>query len=106
MKNTKEVAIKCLKEEAAAIENLIPFINDSFLKAVDLILNCKGKVVITGVGKSGHVGAKIAATLSSTGTPSFFVSPLDLFHGDLGAVSKDDVVFAISYSGQTDELLR
>lgn len=106
MKNTKEVAIKCLKEEAAAIENLIPFIDDSFLKAVDLILNCKGKVVITGVGKSGHVGAKIAATLSSTGTPSFFVSPLDLFHGDLGAVSTDDVVFAISYSGQTDELLR
>src|SRR5574344_277328 len=106
MNNYNDIAVRCLKDESAALLNLIPNIDADFNKAIDLILNCKGKVVITGVGKSGHVGAKIAATLSSTGTPSFFVSPLDLFHGDLGAVSKDDVVFAISYSGQTDELLR
>jgi arabinose-5-phosphate isomerase len=68
--------------------------------------NCKGKVIVTGVGKSGHIGAKIAATLSSTGTPSFFINPLDVFHGDLGVMTSEDVVIAISYSGQTDELLR
>ena len=71
-----------------------------------MILNCKGKVIVTGVGKSGHIGAKIAATLSSTGTPSFFINPLDVFHGDLGVMTSEDVVIAISYSGQTDELLR
>jgi arabinose-5-phosphate isomerase len=67
---------------------------------------CHGKIIVTGVGKSGHVGAKIAATLSSTGTPSFFINPLDVFHGDLGVMTRDDVVLAISNSGQTDELLR
>jgi arabinose-5-phosphate isomerase len=85
---------------------LIPQLDESFDKAVDLILNCKGKVIVTGVGKSGHIGAKIAATLSSTGTPSFFTNPLDVFHGDLGVMTQDDVVLAISNSGQTDELLR
>lgn len=68
--------------------------------------HCKGKVIVTGVGKSGNIGAKIAATLSSTGTPAFFANPLDVFHGDLGAMTKDDVVLALSNSGQTDELLR
>ena len=67
---------------------------------------CKGKLIVTGVGKSGHIGAKIAATLASTGTPSFFINPLDVYHGDLGVMSKGDVVLAISNSGQTDELLR
>ena len=86
--------------------DLIPQIDDNFDKAVDLILECKGKIIVTGVGKSGHIGAKIAATLSSTGTPSFFVSPLDAFHGDLGVMAAGDVVIAISNSGQTDELLR
>jgi arabinose-5-phosphate isomerase len=71
-----------------------------------MMVNCKGKVIVTGVGKSGHIGAKIAATLSSTGTPSFFINPLDVFHGDLGVMTKDDVVLALSNSGQTDELLR
>lgn len=99
-------AIKCLRDEAAAIEGLIPRINEDFDRAVQLILSCKGKVVVTGVGKSGHIGAKIAATLSSTGTPSFFINPLDVFHGDLGVIGKDDVVLALSNSGQTDELLR
>ena len=86
--------------------DLIPKLDENFDRAVELIYNCKGKVIVTGVGKSGHIGAKIAATLSSTGTPSFFINPLDVFHGDLGVMTKDDVVLAISNSGQTDELLR
>ena len=85
---------------------LIPLIDDNFDNAVELMFRCHGKVIVTGVGKSGHIGAKIAATLSSTGTPSFFINPLDVFHGDLGVMTKDDVVLAISNSGQTDELLR
>ena len=81
-------------------------LDDKFEQAVGLMYNCKGKIIVTGVGKSGHIGAKIAATLSSTGTPSFFINPLDVFHGDLGVMTSDDVVLAISNSGQTDELLR
>lgn len=106
MSKYTQTAIQCLRDEAAAIEALIPNIDESFDKAVELILDCRGKVVVTGVGKSGHIGAKIAATLSSTGTPSFFINPLDVFHGDLGVIGKDDVVLALSNSGQTDELLR
>ena len=104
--NAREIAIQAIKDEAEAVLGLIPQLDESFDKAVDLILNCKGKVIVTGVGKSGHIGAKIAATLSSTGTPSFFTNPLDVFHGDLGVMTQDDVVLAISNSGQTDELLR
>ena len=85
---------------------LLPQLDESFDRAVSLMYHCRGKVIVTGVGKSGHIGAKIAATLSSTGTPSFFINPLDVFHGDLGVMTRDDVVLAISYSGQTDELLR
>lgn len=106
MSQYTETAIQCLRDEAAAIEALIPCINDDFNRAVELILRCKGKVIVTGVGKSGHIGAKIAATLSSTGTPSFFINPLDVFHGDLGVIGQTDVVLALSNSGQTDELLR
>ena len=106
MENYNNYAIKCLKDEAEAILDLIPQLTDDFSKAVDLVLNSKGRFIITGVGKSGHVGAKIAATLASTGTPSFFVNPLDAYHGDLGMFTPDDVVMAISYSGNTDELLR
>lgn len=101
-----ETAIQCLRDEAAAIEALVPSVGDDFDRAVEIILACRGKVIVTGVGKSGHIGEKIAATLSSTGTPSFFVNPLDVFHGDLGVITKDDVVLALSNSGQTDELLR
>ncbi|MCF0195655.1 MAG: KpsF/GutQ family sugar-phosphate isomerase [Bacteroidaceae bacterium] len=104
--NYRDVAIKCLQDEAQAVMGLIPQLDDQFDAVVALILNCQGKVILTGVGKSGHIGAKIAATLSSTGTPSFFISPLDVFHGDLGVMTADDVVIAISYSGHTDELLR
>ena len=81
-------------------------LDEKFEQAVELMYDCKGKIIVTGVGKSGHIGAKIAATLSSTGTPSFFINPLDVFHGDLGVMTSDDVVLAISNSGQTDELLR
>ena len=103
---TKDLAIQCFKDEAEAVLGLISQLDDNFEQAVTLMYECKGKVIVTGVGKSGHIGAKIAATLSSTGTPSFFINPLDVFHGDLGVMTPDDVVLAISNSGQTDELLR
>ena len=103
---TREYAIRCIKDEAQALLDLIPKMDENFDRAVELIMQCQGKVIVTGVGKSGHIGAKIAATLASTGTPSFFVNPLDVYHGDLGVMSKGDVVLAISNSGQTDELLR
>lgn len=106
MSKWTDVGIKCLQDEAQALLELIPNIDADFDKTVDIILHCKGKLIVTGVGKSGHIGAKIAATLSSTGTPSFFINPLDVFHGDLGVIQHDDVVLAISNSGQTDELLR
>lgn len=102
----RQYAVQCLQDEAQALLDLIPQLDDNFDRAVDLIFHCHGKVIVTGVGKSGHVGAKIAATLSSTGTPSFFINPLDVFHGDLGVMTPDDVVLALSNSGQTDELLR
>lgn len=88
------------------MHSLAERLDDSFGQAVRLMVDCKGKVIVTGVGKSGHIGAKIAATLSSTGTPAFFINPLDVFHGDLGVMTTDDVVLAISNSGNTDELLR
>lgn len=106
MTKIRDYAIQCIKDEAEAVLDLLPKLDDNFDKAVELILACKGKVIVTGVGKSGHIGAKIAATLSSTGTPSFFINPLDVFHGDLGVMTSDDVVLAISNSGHTDELLR
>ncbi len=102
----REYAIQCIKDEAQAVLDLIPKLDEDFDRAVELIMQCKGKVIVTGVGKSGHIGAKIAATFASTGTPSFFINPLDVFHGDLGVMSAGDVVLAISNSGQTDELLR
>ena len=99
-------AAQCLQCEAAAVQALIPRLDENFLRAVEAIRDCKGKIVVTGVGKSGHIGSKIAATLASTGTPAFFLNPLDAYHGDLGMLSSDDLVLAISYSGATEELLR
>lgn len=99
-------AAECLQQEADAILKLIPRLGDDFLRAVELIHGCEGKVVVTGVGKSGHIGSKISATLASTGTPAFFLNPLDAYHGDLGMLAKGDVLLAISYSGATEELLR
>ena len=104
--HVKDYATQCLREEAQAVNELIPQLDDNFDKAVRMIYQCKGKIIVTGVGKSGNVGAKIAATLSSTGTPAFFTNPLDIYHGDLGVMTPDDVVLALSNSGQTDELLR
>lgn len=101
-----ETAAKCLRDEAQALMDLIPQLNEDFEQVVDLIYNCKGHVVVTGVGKSGHIGAKIAATLASTGTPSIFINALDALHGDLGMVMDNDVVLLVSNSGNTDELLR
>lgn len=101
-----EIGKQCIREEAEAILAMHDKIGEDFEKAVDLIFNCKGKCIVTGVGKSGHIGRKIAATLASTGTPAFFLNPLDAYHGDLGMVSSEDIVVAISYSGNTDELLR
>lgn len=102
----KETAIKCLQDEAKALADLIPQIDDNFEKAVQLMFSCQGHVIVTGVGKSGHIGEKIAATLASTGTPAFFINPLDALHGDLGMVTSSDIVLLISNSGNTDELLR
>ena len=104
--NVRQYAIQCIRDEAEALLELIPQIDVNFDAAVSMMFNCHGKIIITGVGKSGHIGAKIAATLSSTGTPAFYVNPLDIFHGDLGVMTSDDVVLALSNSGQTDELLR
>lgn len=106
LEDVRKYAVKCFTDEAQALMDLIPQLDDNFNKAVDLIYHCKGKVITTGVGKSGHIAAKIAATFSSTGTPSFYINPLDVFHGDLGVITPQDVVLAISYSGHTDELLR
>ena len=99
-------AVRCLEQEAEAIQSLVSRLDDTFLRAVQAIRDCKGKIVVTGVGKSGHIGSKIAATLASTGTPAFFLNPLDAYHGDLGMLGEDDLVLAISYSGATEELLR
>ncbi len=101
-----DIAVQCLRDEAQAIIDQINYLDGNFEAAANLILSCKGKLVVTGVGKSGHIGAKMAATLSSTGTPSFYMNPLDAYHGDLGVCGSDDIVLAISNSGQTDELLR
>lgn len=100
-----EQAKNVLAVEAAAIEALIPRIGQDFSQAVDVILACTGRVIVTGMGKSGLVGRKIAATFASTGTPAFFLHPAEAIHGDLGMVTADDVVLALSHSGETSEVL-
>ena len=106
MKNLIEIAKNVLSIEAESLLALKDRINEDFLRAVEIIHNSKGRVVVTGMGKSGLVGRKIAATLASTGTPSFFMHPAEASHGDLGMVTEDDVVIAISNSGETDEVVR
>lgn len=106
MENIVEIAKKVLSIEAESVEQLKDRINEHFIKAVEIIHNSKGKVVVTGIGKSGLIGRKIAATLASTGTPSFFMHPAEASHGDLGMVTEEDVVIAISNSGETEELIR
>ena len=100
------LARKVLQTEAAAILALVDRLDDRFEQAVRLLLDCRGRVVVTGMGKSGIICRKIAATLSSTGTPAFFLHPAEAIHGDLGVLQSDDVIVALSHSGETDELLR
>lgn len=101
-----EVARGAIRTEMQALGNLESSLDGRFAAAVELILSCRGKCIVTGMGKSGLVGRKIAATLASTGTPSFFLHPGEAFHGDLGMISKEDVIVALSYSGETDEILK
>ncbi|VVD59937.1 arabinose 5-phosphate isomerase [Pandoraea horticolens] len=100
-----EVAREVLRTEADAIERVSAHLDDSFFEAVSLLLDCRGRVVVTGMGKSGHIGRKLAATFASTGTPAFFVHPAEASHGDLGMITADDVVVALSNSGETGELV-
>lgn len=101
-----DVAKDALQTEADALLRIKRDLGDEFVRAVEIILECNGKVIMTGMGKSGLVAKKIAATLASTGTPSFYMHPGEAFHGDLGMISKGDVVIALSYSGETDEVLK
>ena len=103
-KDYKAIAKETLTIEANVLSHAATLIDDAFDKAIELILTCRGKLIVTGVGKSGLIGAKIAATLASTGTPSFFLHPTEALHGDLGMIGSDDVVLAISYSGESGEL--
>lgn len=103
--NLKAIAQSVIEIEAQAVSRLINSINEHFEHACQLILKCKGRIVVTGMGKSGHIGHKIAATLASTGTPAFFVHPGEASHGDLGMITPLDVVLALSNSGETSEIL-
>jgi arabinose-5-phosphate isomerase len=102
----RSLARKVLQTEAAAILALVDRLDDRFDRAVDLLRGCRGRVILTGMGKSGIICQKVAATLSSTGTPAHFMHPADAIHGDLGVLLADDVVVAMSYSGETDEIVR
>ncbi len=102
---TRQLGLAVIETELAAIDALRDRINQDFVKACELMLNCEGRVVVTGMGKSGHIGNKIAATLASTGTPAFFVHPGEASHGDLGMITPKDVVLALSNSGETGEIL-
>ena len=99
------IAQRVLRLEAQGILSLCDRLDERFAAAVDVLYRCRGRVIVTGMGKSGHVGRKIAATLASTGTPAYFLHPAEGVHGDLGMVARDDVVLALSYSGETDEVL-
>jgi arabinose-5-phosphate isomerase len=101
-----DLARKVLRTEAAAIVGLVERIDEHFDRAVQLLFECRGRVIVTGMGKSGLICRKISATLSSTGTSAWFLHPAEAIHGDLGAIREDDVVVAVSYSGETEELIR
>jgi arabinose-5-phosphate isomerase len=102
---SQEIARRVLRIEAQALNDLCVRLDGSFDRAVELLLSCKGRVVVTGMGKSGLIGRKISATLSSTGTPSFFLHPAEALHGDLGMLARGDALLAISYGGETPEIL-
>lgn len=101
----KQLGLAVIETETEAISNLKQFIDNNFIDACELMLQCKGKIVVIGMGKSGHIANKIAATLASTGTPAFFVHPGEASHGDLGMITKNDVALALSNSGETGEVL-
>ncbi|MDR0645418.1 MAG: KpsF/GutQ family sugar-phosphate isomerase [Elusimicrobiota bacterium] len=103
-KEVLNIAKKVIEAEECALKTARQQLNAYFVKAVKTIAACKGRLIIAGIGKSGHIGRKISATLASTGTPSFFVHPTEALHGDLGMITKDDMVLALSYSGQTEEI--
>lgn len=108
MLNANEVlshAHAAMRDEANAILEADKRLDESFVEAVDLILNCKGRLILSGIGKSGHIATKLAATFASTGTPAYFVHAAEAAHGDLGMITKDDVVIGISYSGESTELI-
>ena len=106
MKKVIERAKEVFDIESEAISNLSKNIDKNFIESVNAIMNCSGKVIIIGMGKSGIIGRKIAATLASTGTQSFFIHPAEAYHGDLGMISKNDIIILISYSGETNEVLK
>ena len=98
------LAREVINIEAAAVQALVQRVDDNFLRALNIILSCEGRVIVSGMGKSGHIARKIAATMSSTGTPAYFVHPAEASHGDLGMITSGDVFIALSYSGESDEL--
>ena len=104
-KTALELAKQVLAIEAEAIQGLAARLGQSFLDAVALLLNCKGRVVVSGIGKSGHIARKIASTMASTGTPAYFVHTAEASHGDIGMIARVDVLIALSNSGETEELL-
>ena len=99
-------AKKVIENEACAVKSMTKLLDSSFLSAAEMILNCRGSVILSGIGKAGIIGQKISATLASTGTPSHFLHPAEAVHGDLGRLRKDDVVVVLSYGGETDEIIR
>lgn len=101
-----EYARKVIEAEAEAIQSVRPIVDDSFAKAAQLIYNCTGSVIVSGIGKAGIIGQKISATLASTGTPSHFLHPAEAVHGDLGRLRKNDIIVVLSYGGETDEITR
>jgi len=103
-KSLKDIAIRTIHDESEAIANLVKSVNNDFLRCIDLILHSRGRVIITGIGKSAIIAQKIVATLNSTGTPSIFMHAADAIHGDLGTIQKEDVVLCISKSGETPEI--
>lgn len=106
MKFDLEYAKNVIEIEADAISSLVPIVDESFVKAAEMIYNCEGSCILSGIGKAGIIGQKISATLASTGTPSHFLHPAEAVHGDLGRLRKNDIVIALSYGGETDEVTR
>ena len=101
-----ETARRVLKIEAQAIQDVLARLDERFVRAVEMLFGCKGRVVVSGMGKSGLIGRKISATFSSTGTPSFFLHPAEALHGDLGMLARGDAMLAVSYGGETEEIVR